>query len=478
MNPSYVPYLVEGEIIQVQSFFSKGKKIFRYNCSVLMPNGARMPIPNVEMATMFGGIGDYVQRRARTTTDDGNKVPNQLSDANLTPTIGERVLISFIGGSIQYPVIVGFLQHPSQTEEFTKEPESVKPQAVFQYLGVRFEVSDSGAIRCIKKGAPKVKYTGGGPGGLLGAAIGAASSLLRSSDSSAIKGNDNAALEPADDTEVVLWEMLDEGVFRIRDAEGQMFEIDRTKMRIYISNNDLKSTEDASGGPLSGGNLLSSNSTDAEYILLDKDKELVLINARSTAQIYSFDERKDVTEGIHTHEVGKDSEWTIGGNETVAIDGNRDVSIEQDDSLTINGDSTIEIAGDFTETIEGDKTITVSGDQVTEVTGDLSDNITGSHILNIKSDQSVKITGEQKLSATGGITLEAVGAKLKLANGKVGLGGPTAELLDLLDQQLDAIINNAPTFVSTSVGPGVLNPAVVSLLTQIKTLLGTIKGGI
>ena len=452
MNPSFVPYMVEGEILKTKSFLKNGKKIFRYTCSALMPNGSRIILTNIEMATMFGGIGDYIQRRARTTTDDGNKVPDELSNDSLSPTIGERVLISFVGGSIQYPIIVGYLQHPSQTEEFTDDPVDTKPQAVFQYLGVRFEISDKGAIRCIKKGAPKVKYTGG-VGGAIGSVIGAASSLLGSSSSS-IKGNDNKALEPAPDTEVVLWEMLDEGVFRIRDAEGQMFEIDRTKMRIYISNNDLKSTEDASAGPLSGGNLIASNSTDAEYVLLDKDKQMVLINARKTAQIYSFDARKDVTEGDHSHKIDGNSEWTIGGDETVAIDGSRDVSIEQDDSLTISGDLTI------------------------EVSGDLSDNVTGSHILNIKSDQSVKITGEQKVSATGGITLEGVGAKLKLANGKVGLGGPTAELLDLMDQQLDALINNAPTFVSTAVGPGVLNPAIVTLLTQIKTLLGTIKGGI
>jgi hypothetical protein len=465
MNSSFVPYMVEGEILKVQPFLKNGKKIFRYSCSALMPNGSRMILTNIEMATMFGGIGDYVQRRARATTDDGNKIPDQLTNENLSSTIGERVLISFIGGSIQYPVIVGFLQHPSQTEEFTDEPSDIKPQAVFQYLGVRFEVSDTGAIRCIKKGAPKVKYTGGGPGGLLGAAAGLASSALSSlsSSDSAIKGNDNAALEPADDTEVVLWEMLDEGVFRIRDAEGQMFEIDRTKMRIYISNNDLKSTEDAAGGPLSGGNLLSSNSTDAEYILLDKDKELVLINARTTAQIYSFDARKDVTEGVHTHKVGEDSEWTIGGNETVAIDGSREVSIQGDDTLTVEGDLTIEVTGDSAETIEGNKT--------TDVTGDMA--------VSTGGDYTYEVTGEVAITGTSGATIKGSGgATLKLAEGKVGLGGPAAELLDLMDQQLDAIINNAPTFVSTAVGPGVLNPTVVTLLTQIKTLLGLIKGGI
>ena len=79
----------------------------------------------------------------------------------------------------------------------------------------------------------------------------------------------------------------------------------------------------------------------------------------------------------------------------------------------------------------------------------------------------------------GDITITGSGgAELKLNQGKVALGSTSAELLDLLDQQLDAIINNAPTFVSTSVGPGVLNPSVVSTLTTIKTMLGLIKGSL
>lgn len=468
--------MVEGEVLKAQKYLSNGKKIIRYLCSAIMPNGSRIVLSNVEMATMFGGIGDYAQRRARTTTDGGEKIPSEFTNDAMAPTIGERVLISFIGGSIQYPIIVGFLQHPSQTEEFEDEPEGLDPQAVLQYLGVRIEVSDTGAIRFIKKGAPKVKYVS--QGGLLGAAGAALSALSSLASDSTIKGNDNPALEPADDTEVVLWEMLDEGVFRIRDAEGQMFEMDRTKMRIYISNNDLKSTEDAGGGPFSGGNLLASNSTDAEYILLDKDKELVLINARSTAQIYSFDARKDVTEGTHSHKVGEDSEWAIEGNETITIDGDQEITVEGDRTVSVTGDQTTEVTGDLLITVEGDINETVTGDVILEVTGDLSQNITGAYLLDTKADYSLKIVGEQKINATGGITLESVGAKLKLANGKVGLGGPTAEVLDLMDQALDAFINNAPTIVATSVGPGALNPAVVTLLTTIKTLLGTIKGGI
>ena len=465
-DPRHIPYLVEGEIVKALDFLDtkKSTKTIRYECMVLMPNGSRQLFTNVEMSNMFGGIGDYTQRRGRAMLDNGNNFPGKLDNDSLSPTIGERVIISFLGGSPQKPIIVGFLQHPKQTEEFEDSPVDLDPQAVLQYLGVRIEVSDTGAIRFIKKGAPKIKYTGGGLFGSIPSIPGASTS------SSSIKGNNNKALTPADDTEVVLWEMLDEGVFRIRDAEGQMFEMDRTKMRIYISNNDLKSTEDAEGGPLSGGNLASSNSTDAEYILLDKDKELVLINARTTAQIYSFDARKDVTEGTHSHEVGEDSEWTIEGNETVTIDGDQEITVEGDRTVSVTGDQTTEVTGDLLITVEGDVNETVKGDLIIDVTGDLASSITG--------ETALDITSELTVSSLKGITLESTGAVLKLGNGKVGLGGPTAEVLDLMDQTLDAFINNAPTIVATAVGPGALNPAVVALLTTIKTLLGTIKGGI
>lgn len=412
MNPNYIPYPVRGEIIKVQESFKNGRKIIRYLCSAEMPNGSRQLIPNVEMVSSFGGIGDYTQRRARSTTDDGNKLPPQTNDEAMAHTIGDRVVISFLGGSIQFPVITGFLQHPEQTNEFDKDPVSLDPQAVLQYLGIRIEVSDTGAIRFIKKGAPKVKYTAGS----------AVPSLPAVGPSSGIKGNDNKALEPAADTEVVLWEMLDEGVFRLRDSDGQMIELDRSSGTITLSNGGLKSTEDASS--------VSPGSSDAESIIFDNSANSIEITTRKLLSINSLDAREDVTEGDYSHDITGNSSVTIGGDETLSIDGNQEVSIQQDAKLSIKG------------------------------------------------GYKASVMGKTELSSTGGIELEAAGAKLKLANGKVGLGGPAAELLDLLDQQLDAIIQNAPTFVSTAVGPGVLNPAVVATLTQIKTLLGTIKGGI
>lgn len=86
--------------------------------------------------------------------------------------------------------------------------------------------------------------------------------------------------------------------------------------------------------------------------------------------------------------------------------------------------------------------------------------------LNIKAD-----AGQIKLEGSGG-------AALKLEQGKVALGGAAGELLDLCEQHLSALIDNASSIALTSVGPAQLSPAVVTALTQVKTILGTIKGSL
>jgi hypothetical protein len=66
------------------------------------------------------------------------------------------------------------------------------------------------------------------------------------------------------------------------------------------------------------------------------------------------------------------------------------------------------------------------------------------------------------------------GAALKLSGGMVGLGSASAELLDLFDQTLDAII---ALTVGTGVGPS--SPPINSAqFSSIKSLLGQIKGSI
>jgi len=502
-NYSNLPFIVEGEIVEVHDYpADTTKKIrpMRYVCKVEMQNGSEILLPNCIESTIFGGIADYMQIRHKSSKDDlsagqgdsgalgavasaasslglgGGDGPYNFSnqDDKNNSRVGDRVYIAFINGHITRPVIVGSAQHPNQTDEFGGEVGGeIKPQAIFQYNGMRVTIDKDGQFTLMHKGLPKIKQSPGAGAksaegsGLVGAALGGD-----------VQEPENDAVEfPPSEDERTLMEFLKTGIFRIRDSDGQMIEIDKNKKRIYISNNDLKSTEPIGGGglagALSGGLQLLTNSTDAEYVLLDKDKELVLINARSIAQIYSFDRRKDVTEGNHSHRIGGDSEWLIQGNESQIIGGGRDHKINEDDVLVVGGNKQIAVVGDVTESAVGKKTEAVGGDLTMSVSGKVAENYIGAW----------------EVVSAGGITLNGSGGVLKLANGMVGLGGPAAELLDLMDQllqQLDTLITQMQIETHTgNLGYPTSPPlnaaayaAVQSAIAVIKTMLGLIKGGI
>jgi hypothetical protein len=82
---------------------------------------------------------------------------------------------------------------------------------------------------------------------------------------------------------------------------------------------------------------------------------------------------------------------------------------------------------------------------------------------------TVKIDSKLKMELTAGQS------KLVMDGSTISLGGPTAELLDLFDQFLDAFTKAAPKMVQTAVGPGIMDPELLVVATKVKKLLGTIK---
>jgi len=95
--------------------------------------------------------------------------------------------------------------------------------------------------------------------------------------------------------------------------------------------------------------------------------------------------------------------------------------------------------------------------------------------------------GAINISAIQTVLLEdALSGTLKIDSGKVALGNPLipagvttgskAEIFDMLEKSLDSFIVNAPTIVSTAVGPGSLSSVVVTALIEIKALILLVKG--
>lgn len=138
----------------------------------------------------------------------------------------------------------------------------------------------------------------------------------------------------------------------------------------------------------------------------------------------------------------------------------------------------------------------------TDNNGDPVDPTQGTTTVEIEKDGTFKIDNEStslEMNKTSGdilattmegmLVLKASLAELKLDQGKVALGGPTAELLDLFDQTLTQLIT-LTTSMTTETHLGNLGYptsvplnaasylAVMQSLTMIQTLLITIKGSL
>jgi hypothetical protein len=321
----------------------------------------------------------------------------------------------FVAGNISNPVIIGFDTHPNQAKE-VDSPDSEKPHMAFQYNGIRAEISEDGDLKVIHKGLPKVKFAPPSASPL--AALSSVSAL-----DEGIGGNDSPAITPAKDTEITLFEMTKDGIFRLMDQEGQLVELDRTKPQILISNNNKKSTDKK----LSVTPLLMSS----EYIQIEKKPGKLKVHATKLLELESLGDRNDL--------------------------------VSKNQKVKIGSELSVEVGTNVSETINGGKDVTIQRNEKKDVRGNIETTAIG----------SVKIVGKKEASIKDGI-----GAGMIAKGGKIAFGTPAFELLDGISKFLEKIIAAAPTFVSTSVGPGVLDPNVLTEATVLKTQIDASKGSL
>jgi hypothetical protein len=84
-----------------------------------------------------------------------------------------------------------------------------------------------------------------------------------------------------------------------------------------------------------------------------------------------------------------------------------------------------------------------------------------------KEKVSIDQNGTIKVDSTKEVIIKAP---------KVALGTSSTELLDLIDKLLEALQKAAPQLVQTAVGPGAMDPNLISSIVDIKTKLSQIKG--
>ena len=432
-----LPYIYEGEIVSVLSTPGlKKKNTIRYTVKVVMPNGSEILAPNAVETSIFGGIDDYFQQRARTSKDKGNKFEYYVQDAQNDARIGQRCYVSFIGGSFTAPVILAWAQHPNQTAEF-ESPDSLDPQAVLKYLGMRFDFKKDGVFRVTHFGAPKVKFVDSSTG-LFGIKVpdlgGAAAGASAGGDApNPIKPDKtNPAVTPADAEMRTFVEFSKKGGLEVRDALSQVIQIDTSKKRILIANNEAK-------GP---------SQKDTEFVVLDRAKQGIFISARKLVVIESLGDRKDETKTDHIH--------LVHGNEKITIDG--------DKTDKIAGGLAVTVTKDYKEIVKGTYTITATGAAKYKYEGELS--------IDAGAGFAVTVSKKFTLKAQAGGSIVVDGAK-------IAIGSSGTEVLKTLSETMKAISDILTAIgamtVGTAMGPS-SPPINAADFIKITTTVATLKG--
>ncbi len=360
----------------------------------------------------------------------------------MTASVGDRVIVAFMGGHFKRPIIIGYIQHTAQLPKYTKRQE-LEPQATLDYLGMTFSVDELGQCSIIHRGAPDVSYV----------EQNALNSSLGTSPDS------NPALDPREDEIVTKMEMLDEGGWRVRDSAGNTIWIDPAKQLITITDVGMPSTDDEEPQTPVDMTLPSKASRELEKTYLASDGESIVIDgANSKITIYSSDAYNKVIGGDVTNDITGNTKDDIGGNSEITISG--------DYTRTVKGGTTTKTGGDYSETVDGSFDSSVTGDLSFSSEGDLSLSATGKF--------SASSTGDTDIEATGNLTLGSGGgtASLKMTNaGQFELTGISGGLVDLITQLITAI---TAITVPTAVGPSG-PPINAAQMIQIQTLLTQMK---
>jgi type VI secretion system secreted protein VgrG len=166
--------------------------------------------------------------------------------------------------------------------------------------------------------------------------------------------------------------------------------------------------------------------------------------------------------------VGADQSFTVTGNQTHTITGDQIHTITGNQANTVTGDQSHTVTGNQTHTITGDQVHTITGCQSNTVTGDQTHTITGAHTLTVVSaanhtfqaGATVGITGAYALTISGTLEIDAGGAAtLKASRFEISGGDSTIKV----EPGSVTITGGCMVFVESSGGVNITGGADVAI---------------
>ncbi len=275
-----------------------------------------------------------------------------------TPRVGQEVIVQFIDGNIDRPIVVGGVYNNDNKPPYGSDKSTVN--------GIRTHSTKEGGSDNYnelyfddKKGEEKVYFQA-------------------EKDNELLVKNDRTTTIKHDDTYTV--ENDRKGT--VKNDETLVVENDRSRTvkndETIVVENDRKKTV--------------------------KNDEIIVIE----------NDRTSTVKNDESHTVENDRTKTVKGNESNTVENNRSSEIKGNDTSKVEGDNSSEIKGSDTQKVTGSQTITVSSSRSASITeGDK----VSAQTIELSGKQSIKLSvgGCSLEITTSSIVLTCGGSKLNLA---------------------------------------------------------------
>lgn len=143
---------LEGEVLFVEE--PNDQNIDLYTVRVWLTNGMETVVKNVSVKSSFGDPLNTSRIRLRPKFIQSEK-EEYISDED---SIGEKVIVEFLGGNINRPIITGRIPHPISSSPFFEGGKQIdsngEPQCFFSFQGFDILLNAEGSVSLTHRGAP------------------------------------------------------------------------------------------------------------------------------------------------------------------------------------------------------------------------------------------------------------------------------------------------------------------------------------
>ena len=316
------------------------------------------------------------------------------------PRIGQEVLVEFLEGDPDRPIVVGRVYNGEQTAPYGLPANSTQ-------TGIKTRSSPGGGgfneLRFEDKAGSELLY------------------VQAQKDRSTLTKNDDAQEVGHDRTRKVV---NDEKV-----AIGANQNIDVTSNRTRTVGVDESVTIGSNRTKKVGANESStigadySQSVGGSRTRSVSGAETVTVATQRTHSVginetISVGAAQEVTVGAaRTLSVGGAQNTTIGAAHSVTVAGGQTVNVGGKQSTTAGSDVSLDVGGKHGVKVAGDAAVGVGGSQGTEVGGDCSLTVGGGLTENVGGDYSAKAGGKGSVTAGDVLVLQAGSARIELRSG-------------------------------------------------------------